>query len=180
MFLVAFQSGISISDDAFCGCHFFKREVMMKGFIRKLNINEYERCQEIRPMGNPPQSEDFFDDFKAGNRLIYVYEINGKFVGEAALVYENDDPDYTIPKIRIYMSRVIVNENYRNQGIGAKLIEHLLKVAKEKGFKEVSIGVDEDNYVARHLYEKKMGFTTVLFKGEDEGGKYLKLMRKID
>jgi len=152
----------------------------MKGIIRPLKLDEYDMCSSFREMANPPQSEDFFADFKSGNRIIYVYEIDGELVGEGALVFENGDPDYTIANVRIYMSRIIVGEKYRNQGIGAEIVDYLIGLAKEKGFKEVSIGVDEDNLPARHLYEQKMGFTTVTFEGEDEGGvKYLKLMRSI-
>ena len=150
---------------------------MSKGFIRKLKIEEYGQRKEIVEMTN--RRQDFFDDHEDGNRIIYVYELDGRLVGEGALVYENDDPDYTIPNYRIYLSRLIVDAGYRNQGIGAKIVNHLVEIAKEQGFKEVSIGVDEDNYPARHLYEKKMGFTTVLSRGEDAAGKYLKLVRRL-
>jgi len=51
-------------------------------------------------------------------------------------------PNYTIPNQRVYISRVIVDVSYHNQGIGAKIVDHLLTVAKEKGFSEASIGVD--------------------------------------
>ena len=101
----------------------------MKGIIRPLKLDEYDQCSSFREMANPPQSEDFFADFKSGNRIIYVYEINGVFVGEGALVFENGDPDYTIAGVRIYMSRVIVGEKNRNLGIGAKIVDHLFDVA---------------------------------------------------
>lgn len=145
--------------------------------IRPLRIDEYGKPKEIIEIIT--RKSDCFDSHDDGNRVIYVYELDGRIVGEGALVFENGDPDYTIPNQRIYISRVIVDVLYRNQGIGAKIVDHLLEVAKEKGFKEVSIGVDEDNLPARHLYEQKMGFDTVIFEGEDEAGKYLKLMRTI-
>ena len=145
--------------------------------IRELKMDEYEKCKEIREMASPPQSEDFFEDFTSGNRMIYVYELDGKFIGEGALVYKNSDPDYTISNQRIYMSRLIVNENYRNQGIGGQIIDFLIKKAKLLWFTEIAIGVDKDNTTACHLYKKK-GFTTILFEGEDEGGEYFKLMKK--
>ena len=144
--------------------------------IRKLAEHEYSQPKAIVEVAN---RADNFDWHGNGNRVIYVYELDDRAVGEGALVFANDDPDYTIPNQRVYISRVIVDISYRNQGIGAKIVDHLLTVAKEKGFSEASIGVDEDNYAARHLYEQKMDFTTVLYQGEDEAGKYLKLMRKI-
>ena len=144
--------------------------------IRALKEHEYGQPKAI---GEVAGRTDNFDWHGNGNRVIYVYELDGRVVGEGALVFTNDDPDYTIPNQRVYISRVIVDISYRNQGIGAKIVDHLLTVAKEKGFSEASIGVDEDNDAARHLYEQKMDFTTVLYQGEDEAGKYLKLMRKL-
>lgn len=149
----------------------------MKGTMRPLELEEYGKPKAIVEVIN--RKLDCFDAHEGGNRVIYVYELEGRMVGEGALVYENGDPDDTIPNQRIYISRVIVDVSYRNQGIGVQIVNHLIEVARKKGFKEVSIGVDEDNLPARHLYEKKVGFDTVLFKGEDAGGKYLKLMKTI-
>ena len=53
----------------------------------------------------------------------------------------------------------------------------LIDCAKKLGYEEIFIGVDVDNKIARHLYEKK-GFTNVRYEGEDEYGKYVKLLRK--
>lgn len=144
--------------------------------IRELSKHEYGKPKSIVEVAG---RTDNFDGHENGNRVIYVYELDDRAIGEGALVFKNDDPDYTIHNQRVYISRVIVDIDYRNQGIGEKIVDHLLKVAKEKGFIEASIGVDEDNYAARHLYEQKMDFTTILYQGEDEAGKYLKLMRKI-
>jgi len=144
--------------------------------IRALKEHEYGQPKAIVEVAG---RTDNFDCHGDGNRVIYVYELDGRAVGEGALVFTNDDPDYMIPNQRVYISRVIVDISYRNKGIGAKIVDHLLTVAKEKGFTEASIGVDKDNDAARHLYEQKMDFTTVLYQGEDEAGKYLKLMRKL-
>jgi ribosomal protein S18 acetylase RimI-like enzyme len=40
------------------------------------------------------------------------------------------------------------------------------------------LGVDIDNYNARHLYDKK-GFTNVIIEGEDEVEKYVKLLKNL-
>ncbi|MEC2176987.1 GNAT family N-acetyltransferase, partial [Bacillus amyloliquefaciens] len=86
--------------------------------------------------------------------------------------------DYTIPDKRIYLSRMIVKEGYRNRGIGGIIVDYLIDYAKHLGYEEITLGVDTDNLNARHLYEKK-GFTTVLFLGEDEYGEYVKLLKKL-
>ena len=114
---------------------------------------------------------DFFD-------VVFVYKINGEFIGEGALVFDTGDSDYTIANQRVYVSRMIVKKEYRNKRIGSEILEFLIKKAKETGYSEMTIGVDKDNKNALHLY-KKYGFTEVLFDGADENGEYFKLMKRI-
>ena len=89
-----------------------------------------------------------------------------------------NDPDYTRPNHRVYISRLLVKQEYRNQGIGGILIDHVLDVVQELGYKEATIGVDKDNVAALHLYQKK-GFVTVLFDGKDEYGEFYKLLKSL-
>ncbi len=146
--------------------------------IEPLNPEDYHKCSNIWNMKAQPLTDKWFDEIKSGNRLVYVYKINGEFIGEGALVFDEGDPDYTIPGKRIYVSRMIVKKEYRNRGIGSEILAFLIEKAKETGFEEMTIGVDKDNVNALHLY-KKYGFTEVLFDGADDNGEYFKLMKRI-
>ena len=110
--------------------------------------------------------------------MVFIYKINGEFIGEGALVLDTGDPDYTIPDRRVYVSRMIVKKEYRGRGIGGEILDFLIEKAKEMGFEEMTIGVDKDNSAALHLY-RKFGFTNVLFDGADKDGEYFKLMKRI-
>ena len=80
----------------------------------------------------------------------------------------------------IYKNNVSVSikPNYRNKGIGGILIDFMIEKLKCDGYKEITVGVDKDNFAAIHLYRKK-GFTKVLFNGGDEQGEYFKLLKKL-
>lgn len=146
--------------------------------IESLNIQDYHKCSNIWNMQSQPLADKWLEEIKNGNRLVYIYKINGEFIGEGALVLDTNDSDYTIPGKRVYVSRMIVKKEYRNRGIGIKILTFLIEKAKEMGFEEMTIGVDKDNVNALHLY-RKFGFTEVLFDGADEHGEYLKLMKRI-
>ena len=147
--------------------------------IIRLEPNEYNKCRNIWDMSkNPDGALKWYNELVNGNRIIFVYTENSEFIGEGSLVFKNDDPDYTIPDKRIYLSRMVVKPEYRNRGIGGIIIDYLVEYAKQLGYEEISLGVDIDNLNARHLYEKN-GFTNVIFSGEDEHGKYIKLLRKL-
>lgn len=147
--------------------------------IEPLNPEDYHKCSNIWNMKSQPLADKWLDEIKSGNRLVFVYKINGEFIGEGALVFDTGDPDYTVPDRRVYVSRMIVKKEYRNRGIGSEILEFLITKARELSFSEMSIGVDKDNINALHLYNK-YGFTEVLFDGSDENGEYLKLMKKLN
>ena len=146
--------------------------------IEPLSIEDYHKCSNIWNMKAQPLAEKWREEIVSGKRQVFIYKINGDFIGEGALVFDTGDPDYTIPDRRVYVSRMIVKKEYRNRGIGSEILEFLIKKAKESGFSEMTIGVDKDNVNALHLY-RKYGFTEVLFEGADEDGAYYKLMKRI-
>ena len=118
-------------------------------------------------------------EIECENRVVFIYKVSDEFIGEIAYVLDMDDSDYTIPHRRVYISRLIVKPSHRNCGIGGVLIDFVLSKVKTLGFKEAAIGVDKDNAVALHLYQKR-GFTNILFNGADEYGKFYKLMKKYN
>ncbi len=146
--------------------------------IKKLDISEYNKCNNIWNMAKFPLTEKFKKQIQEGNRVVFVYEVNGEFLGEIAYVLDMEDIDYTIPNQRVYISRLIVKKEYRNQGIGGTLIDYILDVVKNLGYKEATIGVDKDNTSALNLYRKK-GFDIVIFDGADADGEYYKLLKNL-
>ena len=146
--------------------------------IEPLKLEDYHKCSNIWNMKAQPLADKWRGEIADGNRLVFVYKINGEFIGEGALVLDTDDPDYTISGQRVYVSRMIVKKEYRGRGIGSEILEFLISKATEMGFSEMTIGVDKDNENALHLY-RKYGFTEVLFDGADEDGEYYKLMKRI-
>ena len=152
--------------------------IFMSYNIEKLDINNYPKCNAIWDMQADPLTEKFRKEIESGNREVYICKGNGNFIGEIACVYDMNDPDYTISGQRIYLSRLIVKPNYRNKGIGGILIDFMIEKLKCDGYKEITVGVDKDNFAAIQLYRKK-GFTKVLFNGGDEQGEYFKLLEKL-
>ena len=141
--------------------------------IVKLNIADYYKCNTIWDMKKCPFTDEFYEEIKSGNRIVFIYKMDDVFIGEGALVLQKDG--YTIPYQRVYLSRLIVKKEYRNQGIGTQILDYLLKKALEMGYSEITIGVDCDNGNAVHLY-KKFGFE-IYEKAKDEYGDYFKMIK---
>ncbi len=151
----------------------------MNEHIRRLTPDEFPKCGNIWDMERHADlAERFLSELQSGNRLTWVYEQDGHFLGEISMVINKDDPDYTIPGRRIYVSRLIVRKENRRKGIGKALVEHVVSRAAEMGYSELSIGVDMDNYGALRLYWQA-GFRELLFVGEDVDGRYFKLLKRL-
>lgn len=147
--------------------------------IEILQLDDYDKCNNIWDMYKKKELADkFYQELFIGNRITYICKDGDKFMGEISLVKDMADSDYTIPEQRIYVSHLVVKPEYRYQGIGKMLVEYVTDKAKELGYSEMSIGVDLNNYPALKLYID-CGFNKVIFIGEDEQGKYVKLLKTI-
>lgn len=147
--------------------------------IIKLKVEDFDKCNNIWNMNKQKElANRFYEELKSGNRITYVYLVEDKYIGEVSLVFDMNDSDYTIQNKRIYLSRLIVKEEYRKNGIGTKLIKYVSDIAKQMNYEEVSVGVDLDNYNALKLYVNN-GFNNIILADKDEQGAYLKLVLKL-
>jgi ribosomal-protein-alanine N-acetyltransferase len=57
-----------------------------------------------------------------------------------------------------YVYALAIEEDYRNQGFGTKLIKSGMELLIEEGFSKASLTVDPENDPAIHVYKDKLGF----------------------
>ena len=151
----------------------------MKDDIIRLDLSDFGKCGNIWDMETRSElAKQFLAEIREGIRTTYIYRINGEYIGEISVVTDSGDPQYTIPGRRLYVSRLIVKDEYRRQGIGKKLVDFITGKAKQDGYRELSIGVDLDNYPALRLYIQE-GFDRIVHVGEDEYGRFVKLIKEL-
>lgn len=98
----------------------------------------------------------------------YVIEDDDKFIGELTVNYISHDlPTETVPNQRVYLQAFRVDKKYQKQGLGQQLITFVLNDLEERGYTEFTIGVEEDNEIAKHIYFKN-GFTEAIDKGHGD------------
>ena len=147
--------------------------------IIELDIKNYDKCNNIWNMEkNKELKYRFYNELLNKNRMTFVYTKDEEYIGELSIVFNKNDEDYSIPGIRLYISRIIVKKEFRGQGYGKKLMNHIIEYAKREGYKELSLGVNLDNYIALKLYVE-LGFDKIQYIGEDNDGKYVKLIKRL-
>ena len=102
------------------------------------------------------------------NDLIVVAEVDGHVVGHGRL--------FTTPGTSVHVADlgIAIIAEYRNRGIGSRMIACLLDWARHKELRKVTLGVFASNLQAIHVYQK-FGFTIegVLRQQHRVGGEYV-------
>lgn len=80
--------------------------------------------------------------------------------------------DYSLIYDRIEIDNFCVNEDFRGQGIGKKLLSYLVVIAINNHVINITLEVRKSNDIARNLY-KKFGFREVALRkfyyGDEDG-----------
>ena len=90
------------------------------------------------------------------------------FIDEVSVAYL----EYSLIYDRMEIDNIHVNEEYRNQGIGTKLMAHLVGLAIEYRVENITLEVRVSNEIARELYNKFCFREVALIKyyyGDEDG-----------
>lgn len=116
--------------------------------IRKLTNTDYKQFYGlINQFRKTEFNEDqflFMINLIQQNTDIWVIEVDNKIIATGTIIYEHK----FIHNISIcaHIEDICVDENYRNQNYGLKLIEHLIKEAEMKKCYKVILDCDKKLY----------------------------------
>lgn len=134
---------------------------------RKINLEELEKLKNLYVYENFEEiKKQIIDDISNGIKDIYVITENENLIGEITVTYKSDLPNETIPNIRVYLSAFRVHKDYQDHGLGQKLLKYVISELENKGITEFTVGVEDDNENAKHIYEK-FDFTEIIDRGEE-------------
>ena len=139
--------------------------------LRKISKNEFDRLHDLFP-----DNEQMWLKYRAmrvkqfDNKEIdaYVIELNNAFIGELSVHYISHTlMCETIPKQRVYLEAFRLDQKYQGSGLGQRLLQFALSDLERQGYTEFTIGVEEDNKRAKHIYFK-FGFTEAIAEGRGD------------
>jgi ribosomal protein S18 acetylase RimI-like enzyme len=91
-------------------------------------------------------------------RVIFIGLIDSAIVGTVQFVPKHSDTELADGNSTAYLQSLLVDINYRRQGIGSQLIKAVESEAIQLNFERLTIMVELDNAAALNLYHK-MGFS---------------------
>ena len=135
--------------------------------IKKLKIEELPLLADLNEYSDlEGMIADNTARIKKGSIDIWALFDGDTIIGELRSMYESDD-ERTIKCVRAYLYAFRIRENHRGNGYGKLLLEKVIEELRGQGYTEFTVGVEDDNDRARHIYEK-FGFTKFLSRKSEE------------
>ena len=92
--------------------------------------------------------------------IFTLYE-DDMLIGELHVKYKSEDVLEAKLNQRAYLFAYRIHKNYQGKGLGKLLLTTVINTLEKEGYKELTIGVEDDNLLARHIYEA-YGFEEVI------------------
>lgn len=136
--------------------------------IEKLAVHDLHSLTEIFDYNDVEQMiMECTLDIQNGIIDIFVLYDNHVLIGELHVMYECDDDRYAVRNRRAYLFAFRIREGYQNKGYGTYLLQTVLAELTEQGYREFTVGVEDDNDMAIHIYQAA-GFHEYLFRKQEE------------
>lgn len=122
--------------------------------IRKLDAQELLSLTALFQYNDVAQMvADCARDIRNGDIDIFILEEDGELIGELHAMYTHEDAHFAARGRRAYLFAFRVREDRQGRGYGTLLLRTVLSSLAADGYTEFTVGVEEDNLRAKHMYE---------------------------
>jgi ribosomal protein S18 acetylase RimI-like enzyme len=123
----------------------------LKEHIKTLNLEWLKKYFKVEPKDEIVLSDPQSEIIDKGGMIFYA-KYNNQIIGTVSLIKIDD--------ITFELSKMAVTDTIQGLGIGKKIMEHCLAVAKEQGIQKLILYSNRSLLPAIHLYEK-YGFVEI-------------------
>ena len=123
----------------------------LKEHIKTLNLEWLRKYFKVEPKDEIVLSNPQVEIIDKGGMIFYA-KYNNQIIGTVSLIKIND--------FTFELSKMAVTDTIQGLGIGKKMMEHCLAVAKEKDIQKLILYSNRSLLPAIHLYEK-FGFVEI-------------------
>jgi ribosomal protein S18 acetylase RimI-like enzyme len=127
------------------------------------------------PYGPPEKHAERLKRQEKGEVLYLIAWSGGKPVGHALLKWRGAAEEHLASRLQDScpdIEDLLVHEQHRSEGVGTQLVREAERLAVEKGFRQIGLGVGVHNERARKLYER-LGFQPLGLPPHEERGEYV-------
>lgn len=136
--------------------------------IEKLTVQQLPLLTELFDYNDAGQMiAECTRDIQSGAVDIFVLFDGQRPVGELHIRYESDDDRYARRGLRAYLFAFRIREEQQGRGYGTHLLKTVLAELTREGYREFTVGVEDDNARALHMYQT-MGFSELVLRAREE------------
>ena len=131
----------------------------------------------LRPLAETdrgPVFEQTLARRRRGEVEVVVAELDGRVVGRMGLDFTTFDEPGVVELVAGH-----VDPAHRSRGIGTALIEHMERVAGERGYSVVELRVERTNERARELYAR-LGYELYAAELEERDGTCWRMRKQLE
>ena len=138
------------------------RVTMSKFSVRPLMISELPMLTKLFHYNDvQAMIDETAQSIEQGDIDIFGLFKGSKLIGELHVMYQSEEEDKVIPEKRAYLYAFRVHKNDQGKGLGKYLAGQVIDRLAEKGYSELTIGVEDDNERAIHIIDNS-GLTNLL------------------
>ncbi|MDE6746241.1 MAG: GNAT family N-acetyltransferase [Oscillospiraceae bacterium] len=136
--------------------------------VRKITVSELPRLTELFDY-NDIDAMLAENTSLIQNRIMDIFILleGEKLIGELHVGYESEDRLEAVKGVRAYLSAYRVHKDFQGMGLGKFLMKSVLDTLAAEGYSEFTVGVEDDNDRALHIY-KEFGFSQVIARKYEE------------
>lgn len=140
----------------------------LKCCVKTLDTSELHLLLPLFDYNNPEKMlAENARDINDGKIDIFGLFQDGRLIGEIHAAYTNKDERFAVINKRAYLFAFRIHKDFQGEGYGQYLINDIISRLSEKGYCEFTIGVEDNNKAALHIYSK-LGFTQLIGKISEE------------
>ena len=118
--------------------------------IRQIRTDELRHCFSFWDFENDAGKRQRIESEMENHvRRVYACILDGQYLAGMSLT--------PLDRETVYLSYLVVREDWRNQGIGARMIAYAKQVGRQEGYSCIVLTVDHKNTEAERLY-RRLGF----------------------
>lgn len=137
-------------------------------FVKALSIDELNLLFQLFDYNNPDEMiAENTREIAEGKIDIFGLFKDSRLIGEIRAAYVHNDEGFAVKDKRVYLFAFRVHNDFQGKGYGQLLMDKAISILEEKGYSEFTIGVEDDNETAIHIYSK-LGFTQLICRVSEE------------
>ena len=136
--------------------------------VRPISIFELPLLTRLYDYSNVDDmiSENTYN-IENGSIDIFALFSNKNLLGELHVKYESNDEREAVIGRRVYLFAFRVHKDCQTSGLGKYLLSKVIDVLTKQGYSEFTVGVEDDNTRAIHIY-KNFDFTEIIARKSEE------------